>query len=404
MRRRSCIALATIAILLFSLAISPALAAAPALELDAGFGNHGVVIGPERPLGFAEMNAMTVAPGQSIYVAANGPSGVPNTNPTTIMIARYRRDGELEPSFGIRGYLTLPGFAPVDALAADNSERLLVLSHGTTISRIAGGSLDPSFGNGGSVNMTELGLESFQLRSLVSLPGGGVVAGGTSQGQMAVVKLKPDGTLDTSFDGTGSSLVSFGPRGGDAFQLKLQSDGKLVLGGYSGMGPALARLLPDGTPDPKFGRDGRVISPHRLRGEITALAVRRDGSVLAAGNGSTRRHGNRALLLRYSPRGVLDRGFGAVATPASRRDPKAIPIAVMRTRRHIFLVVRKRGPAIRAYRLNGQPLNLGQVPGVPSDLTSRAGAAPQGGKLVMALTPTFAPLAGEVNIARFIVR
>lgn len=406
MPKRPCIVLLAIVIALSLLAISPALAAAPPLELDHSFGNQGVVIGPNALLGFAEMNAMTVAPGRSIYVAANGPRGVPNTSPSTVMIARYRRDGELEPSFGTRGYLTLPGFAPVNALAAGNSERLFVLSHGTTISRIAAGRLDPSFGNGGSVNMAELGLGSVRLYSLVALPGGGVVvAGSTSAAQMAVVKLTPDGTLDTSFDGSGFELVRFGanlPSG--ALQLKLQGDGRLVLAGYANSRPALARLLPDGTPDPSFGRDGRVVSPHRLRGEITTLIVRRDGSILAAGNGSTRPHGNRALLLRYSPSGALDHGFGAVAAPASRRDAKAIPIAMMRTRRHIFLVVKNRGPAIRAYRLNGQPLNLGQVPGVPDDLTRRAGAAPQGRRLVMAWTPRFAPLSGEVDLARFVVR
>lgn len=406
MSKRVFIALAAIAISLFPLAISPALAAAPPLELDHSFGNQGVVIGPEPLLGYGEVNAMTVAPGSSIYVAANGARGLPTTSPSTAVIARYRRDGELEPSFGSRGYLTLPGIAPVNALAAGNSERLFVLSHGTTISRIAGGKLDPSFGSGGSVNTAGLGLGSIRLYSLVALPGGGVAAAGaTSQAQMAVVKLTPDGALDPSFDGTGFGLVRFGadlPSG--ALQLEAQGDGKLVLAGYANSRPALARLLPDGTPDPKFGHDGRVLSPHRLRGKITALAVRRDGSILAAANGSTRPHGNRAMLLRYGPDGTLDRGFGAVATPNSRSASKAIPIAVMRAKRHIFLALRNRGTAIRAYRLNGQPLNLGRVPGVPRDLTPHAAAAPQGRKLVMAWTPRFAPLSGEVDVARFVVR
>ncbi|HEX6456489.1 MAG TPA: hypothetical protein VF009_08225 [Solirubrobacterales bacterium] len=405
MHRRPRIALTAIAIFLFALAISPALAAAPPLELDTGFGNRGVVINAEAPLGFGEVNAMTVAPGRSIYVAAKS-TRVPGLSPATVWIARYRRDGELEPSFGTKGYLMLPGFGPVNALAAGNSERLFVLSHGTTISRIAGGKLDPSFGTGGSVNTATLGLESFRLYSLVALPGGGVAAAGaTSQAQMAVVKLRHDGTLDTSFDGTGFRLVSFGPHStSGAFQLKVQDDGRLVLGGYAGMGPALARLLPDGTPDRKFGQNGRVVSPHRLRGRITALAVRRDGSILVGANGSTRRHANRALLLRYGPGGELDRGFGAVAAPASRSALKAIPIAAMRARRHIFLVLRNRGTAIRAYRLNGRPLDLGKVPGVPSDLSSHAAAVPQGRKLVLAWTPRFSPLSGEVDLARFVVR
>ena len=411
MNRRFRIALVAIALSLLSLAISPALAAAPPLQLDGGFGTRGVVTNPEAPLGFGEVNAMTVAPGESIYVAAKS-ARHPGTEPSTVVIARYWRGGELERSFGDRGYLTLPGFAPVNALAADNSGRLLVLSKGTTISRIAGGKLDPSFGIGGSVSMASLGLGSFGLASLAALPGGGVVAAGsTSAAQMAVVKLTPDGTLDTSFNGTGFRVVRFGPDvyGGvtsGAYQVKAQGDGKLVLAGYAKYRPALARLLPNGRLDPTFGHDGRVRSPHRLRGKITALAIRHDGSILAGANGSTSYPGwNRAMLLRYGPTGALDRRFGGIAVPDGRSDPHVIPVALMRARRHIFLVTRGGDPSIRAYRLNGKPLDLGQVPGNPTALYKAIAAAPQGRKLVVAWTPWESlPQGGEVDLARFVVR
>lgn len=416
MYRSSRIALAVIAISLFSFAISPVLAAPPSpLRLDTGFGNQGLVTDQQAPPGFEVVQAMTVAPGRSIYVAAQshrGPFGSP-APPGTVVIARYWRDGELERTFGVGGYLTLPGLGAINALAADNSGRLLVLSNRTTISRIAGGGLDPSFGIGGSVSMASLGPGSFELSSLAPLPGGGVAAAGVagSAAQMAVVKLRSDGSLDASFNGTGFRVVRFGPDvyGGvtsGAYQVKAQSDGKLVLAGYAKYRPALARLLPNGRLDPTFGRDGRVRSPHRLRGKITALAIRHDGSILAGANGSTSYPGwNRAMLLRYGPTGALDRRFGGIAVPDGRSDPHVIPVALMRARRHIFLVTRGGGPSIRAYRLNGKPLDLGQVPGNPRALYKAIAAAPQDRKLVVAWTSWESlPQGGEVDLSRFIVR
>lgn len=411
MRRPPRISFAAIASLLFLLVISPSLAAAPPLQLDTGFGTQGVARDPEAPPGFEVVKAMTVAPGRTIYVAAQ------HGQPGLTVIARYWRDGELERSFGSGGYLTLPGTAPVGALAADNSGRLLVLSQGTTISRIAGGRLDPSFGEGGSVSVAALGLEGFFLRALASLPGGGVVAAGATPGmprqraQMVVVKLRPDGALDTSFNGTGFRVVRFGPGVfGGASQVKVQGDGKLVLGGGFGKrGPALARLLPDGRLDPDFGRGGRALSPPRVRAHITALTVRRDGSILAGAVGATttRSHtNNRALLLRYGPGGRLDRHFGSILAPESHSDFGVIPIAVMRARRHIFLVSSHQGAAIRIFRLNGRPLNLGAVPGVPQNSSLFGGvavAATQDRKLVLAYTPRFS-FPREVDLARFIVR
>lgn len=410
MHWRSRIAFAAATLLVASLVVSPASAATGPLRLDPAFGKKGVFTDREASSGFGRVRAMAVAPGGSIYVAAESVE-----QPGTVVIARYRRDGELERSFGTRGYLTLPAFGRVNALAADGSGRLLVLSRGTTISRIAGGRLDPFFGNGGSVSMAALGLGSVRIWSLTALPGGAVVGAGSTQTtsaggpteQMTAVKLRSDGALDTSFGGSGFRVVSFAPEiYSSALQVKAQGDGKLVLAGYAGARPALARLLPDGGLDPNFGQGGQVFSPPWLRGTIGALTVRRDGSVLAGANGLTRaRVGNRALLLRYAPDGALDHHFGAIAAPGSRSDLVAVPILVMRARNHIFLVTRRHGPAIRAYSLNGKPLHLGAVAGVPRDIYLLLVAAPQDRKLVLAWTPKDSlPRGGVVHLARFVVR
>lgn len=423
---RSRIVLTATAISVLLLAISPSLvAAATPLQLDVGFGKQGVFTDPEAPhgsTGYESVRAMTVAPGGSLYVAAQGSF----TGGGTAVIARYRRDGELERSFGTRGYLTLPGVGRVNALAADRSGRLLVLSHRMTIRRIADGRPDPSFGNGGSVSMDSLGLEGLELLSLAPLPGGGVVAAGTvhATNQMVVVKLRSNGALDTSFNGTGSRVVRFGPGShGRACEVRVQGNGSVVLGGTAGPSyrPALARLLPNGTFDASFGRDGRVLSPHLLHGVITAFTIRPDGSILAGASGFTNHHpgvraaagcgvtgagreGNRALLLQFRPGGPLDRRFGSIAAPRSGNGLAAIPVAVFRAQRHIFLVTNQSGPAIRAYRLNGKPLDLGRVTGAPENTFFGVAAAPQDRKLIIAWTPVPSASRGEVDLARFIAR
>jgi len=165
--------------------------------------------------------------------------------------------------------------------------------------------------------------------------------------------------------------------------------------------------MPDGSLDRSFGQGGRVIAPRWVHGRITALTIRRDGSILAGANGSTRRGtGSRALLLRYSPDGKLDLHFGAMATPDSRSDPASTPIAVVRTRHRIFLASRGKGPSIQAFRLNGQPLRLGRVRGVPQDRLFHIDAASQSRepRLILAYTPKHQPDQAVVRIERFLLR
>jgi uncharacterized delta-60 repeat protein len=397
------IVLTLLAILAIAVAAASARVAEGPVQLDTGFGKHGLVSDPDAAPGFEEV-AATAVPGGTIYVAAES-----SEQPGTAVIARYWRDGALEISFGERGYATLANLGPVNALATDGAGRLIVLSRRTTITKLTtAGEPDPSFGSDGSVEMADLGLGDLHLWSLASLTGGGVAAAGITFGapQMTVVQLGPDGSLDPSFNRGSSATVDFGPGiNSGAFALRTQPDGKLLIGGYAASRPALARLMADGTTDRGFGRGGRVLSPRLLHGRITALAARPDGSILAGVSGSTRRGlGFRAMLLRYSASGRLDWHFGAVADPGSRSGSRAIPIAVMEARRHVFLATRGRGPSIRAYRPNGRPQALGRVTGLPMDRLFPIAAAPQRGKLVVAWTPKHAPGQGVVKLARFLLR
>ncbi len=88
----------------------------------------------------------------------------------------------------------------------------------------------------------------------------------------------------------------------DADSMLVQPDGKIVVVGRIGPSfAALARLEPDGAPDPSFGQGGFVVD--RRMPPLKALALEPDGRLLAAGVEGFQ-------LARYLPDGTPDPTFG----------------------------------------------------------------------------------------------
>jgi uncharacterized delta-60 repeat protein len=132
---------------------------------------------------------------------------------------------------------------------------------------LADGTLDSSFGTGGVVT-THFGHGHDVANELALQADGKLVAAGYAfngtKRNFAVVRYTSAGALDTSF-GTGG-LVSVPLRSGrdEAYALKLLPDGRMVLAGRSFGGTyhdfGLVMLLPDGTLDTTFGGTGIVTS------------------------------------------------------------------------------------------------------------------------------------------------
>ena len=72
----------------------------------------------------------------------------------------------------------------------------------------------------------------------------------------------PDGSLDTSFGNGGTTTIDIGGDGAwqGASDLALQSDGKFVVAGTDYLNFALARFNSDGSLDNYFGQDGTLIT------------------------------------------------------------------------------------------------------------------------------------------------
>jgi uncharacterized delta-60 repeat protein len=89
---------------------------------------------------------------------------------------------------------------------------------------------------------------------------------GVENDDFAVARLRTDLTLDPTFNGTGKNIFAF-DRGGynvdEAYAVAIRPDGKIVVAGFAQTASdeadlAVARLKPDGTLDDMFGMQGRA--------------------------------------------------------------------------------------------------------------------------------------------------
>lgn len=123
------------------------------------------------------------------------------------------------------------------------------------------------------------------------------------------------GDLDTTLGGVGfvTTAIGGGDDGGSP-GVAIQSDGKIVVAGTSFNGSdndfALIRYNADGSLDPTFGGDGKVVTPIGTGDEhCQGVVVQPDGKIVAAGS-TTGVSGWEPVLVRYNTNGSLDTSFG----------------------------------------------------------------------------------------------
>ncbi len=121
------------------------------------------------------------------------------------------------------------------------------------------------------------------------------------------------GALDTSFNGNGKVITSFGNYTSRGFAIAIQPDGKIVSAGCYKNGTydfALVRYHSNGLLDSTFGINGKVITNVSSgNDQIWCIDLQTDGKIVVGGesyNGPTADF----VLARYDTSGVLDSGFG----------------------------------------------------------------------------------------------
>ena len=291
-------------------------------QLDPSFGTGGV-ISSVFPVPQSDANAVVVTKDGKLLVAGRAAAAhlVPGAG-----VARFLPDGKLDPSFGVGGKATfLPTTGGAHALALQPDGKCVVAGDTVTsasfdfaLTRLdAAGKLDPGFGTGGTVAIPS-GPGADSAYDVAVDPKGNVVACGTfaSQGgngsDFALVRVDQSGVLDPGFGAGGKVITSLGPSFDIARAMAIQSDGKIVVGGWSIQSGArrwaIVRYDHTGTLDPSFGSGG--VSLLSVDGEANDLVVLPDGTIVAAGYRVGPGGRDDFCLVRLKADGTLDGGFG----------------------------------------------------------------------------------------------
>ncbi len=240
-------------------------------SLDTSFGTGGKVIGHE-----GSAFSAVVQPDGLIVTGGWGCSGVAAcTQNMDFTFARYTSAGVLDPSFGTSGKATVAVSAGRDeghAIALQPDGKIVAAgvnlnspaADPVAIVRLnANGTLDATFGTGGIVQNFPIGVEDAYGLSLQS--GGKIVTGGrifntSTDSDFAVIRLTPNGTLDTTFGNGGIATTPFGNNLDGITRFAIQSDGKIVAVGFAqtqagDIDAAMARYLTS------VSVSGRVTAP-----------------------------------------------------------------------------------------------------------------------------------------------
>lgn len=289
-------------------------------SLDTSFSGDGRVLTSLTP-GLEIASGVVIQSDGRIIVV--GPSG--GQSGDQFGLVRYNSDGSLDSSFGGDGIVrtNITGRADeADAVRIQSDGKIVVSGMANSFccdSKFAlarfntDGTLDTSFSGDGKVttNFTSghSGLDgafalALQADEKIVAAGPAGDEGSPRGGRFGVARYDDDGTPDATFSGDGKVVTNLS-RGVDrAFDVELQADGMIVVGGaadFRGSGKfAVVRYLADGHRDSTFSRDGKVTTNISKRSDVAyALAIQPDGAIAVAGVAGRGQRDTKFALARY---------------------------------------------------------------------------------------------------------
>lgn len=191
---------------------------------------------------------------------------------------------------------------------------------------LGAGDLDPTFSEDGKFTEPIGGglRPGGRYDSMALQPDGRIVAAGASSSDgNLVVRIKPDGTLDSSFDGDGKLLNPLGAGPNESMvprAIAIAPDGKIVIAGYvqnyttQVARATVVRLTQEGAFDTTFDGDGVLVTQlgetATAYSNFYAVRVLADGRVLLAGSARDSTGHGATLLARRQTDGSPDPTFG----------------------------------------------------------------------------------------------
>lgn len=226
---------------------------------------------------------------------------------TDFAVARYNSDGSLDASFsGGKVTTTVGSYTPGGLGMAMQSDGKFVVV-GTVLNAAgnldialvrytANGSLDGTFNGNGKVTTdigTVIGADDYGQSVAMQSDGKIVVVGkpyNGSNNDIAVVRYNANGSLDTTFNGTGKVTTAIGSASDQAYGVAVQTDGRIVVAGTTTNSTpdfALVRYNTNGSLDTTFNGTGKTTTNFGGFEDIGySVALQGDGKIVVAGTTS----------------------------------------------------------------------------------------------------------------------
>jgi uncharacterized delta-60 repeat protein len=320
--------------------------------LDTSFGGSGVVGLPAADLAgidtLSQESLAVQSDGKIVVAAQSSNGGYPNFNlPVDVLLLRYNVNGTLDTTFGTNGVVRAQhrNDSPTPSGVAVDADGKIVVSVQTVangpqylIERYnSNGTLDTSFGNQGIASSP---IQKVQLTGQIQndvlapviLSDGKILVlssaynADRTAADIAMVRYNHDGSVDSSFGGTGTVTIDF-KQYDEAKAVVLEADGKILVLGSSGDFPNglfgggapvpetfVMRFLANGSVDTSFGTNGTASlslvsdSPDAFSDLylLNGLQVGSDGKILVSGTAVHNTDGRDFALVRLNADGSLD--------------------------------------------------------------------------------------------------
>lgn len=181
----------------------------------------------------------------------------PGYDPTNFSVARLNSDGSLDVGFGSEGKLVIPEFVAHStgnrayAMALDGNGKIVMAGYAVYYDSFGGpwsavavvrinpdGSLDTTFGTSGQVTLTDT--DGFYPQTIAIDSGGRVVLAGPARDPAnraktyyGLMRLTSNGAVDTGFGNGGAVVLAVGPVASNVTSVKIDAVGRIVASGYS---------------------------------------------------------------------------------------------------------------------------------------------------------------------------
>ncbi len=257
--------------------------------------------------------------------------GLPNSK---FCLVQFDSNGNIDTSFGTSGYVIfdVPGSSyeyntslglqgdkiiqSGECSSSDGQKKFCLVRYNSD------GSIDTSFNNPNGYRIYAMDTSNHYPKALAIQADGKILQGGHCTGganYFCITRYVEYGHTDYGFNPfLGYNKPNIIPTTRDyAYSLAIQSDGKILQGGYCGnstVGPfrfCLMRYHSDGTIDTSFGTGGYVLYdiPASTWDMANSLAIQTNGKILQGGTCQVSGT-NQFCVVRYNSDGSIDTSFG----------------------------------------------------------------------------------------------